>query len=259
MTESDRGNIGYSIMFQKNGRAYHQSGVIQVPWTDKQLKIETLSFREKLYPGQKEEWKIKISGSKGEAVAAEMVATLYDKSLDSFRANGWYLAHHPHNYFQNQWIENISHRTAGSVTYQLDWNSYYGGNYLYYDTLNWFGNYFYNYYGYRYSRNMPMPASAARSRSVDSFDGDETIALGSAAVAEEREESDKSAPMKKDKMGMRGAGGLIDTRAGEQSKNLDQGGSPDKANAPETQVQIRKNMNETAFFFPMLNTNDKGK
>lgn len=259
VTESDRGNIGYSIMFQKNGRAYHQSGVIQVPWTDKQLKIETLSFREKLYPGQKEEWKIKISGSKGEAVAAEMVATLYDKSLDSFRANGWYLAHHPHNYFQNQWIENISHRTAGSVTYQLDWNSYYGGNYLYYDTLNWFGNYFYNYYGYRYSRNMPMPASAARSRSIDSFDGDETIALGSATVAEEREESDKSAPMKKDKMGMRGAGGLIDTRAGEQSKNLDQSGSPDKANAPETQVQIRKNMNETAFFFPMLNTNDKGE
>ncbi len=257
VTESDRGNIGYSVMFQKNGRTHHQSGVIQVPWTDKQLKIEALSFREKLYPGQKEEWKIKISGSKGEAVAAEMVATLYDKSLDSFRANSWYLNLHSHNYFQNQWIENISHRTSGSITYQLDWNSYYGGNYLYYDTLNWFGNYFYNYYGYRYSKNMPMPASATRSIATGGVALAESAADGD-EVAEEREESAKSAPMKKDKMQTRGTGGLMYGRAAGDGAGQE-GSLPEKPADPSGTVQIRKNMNETAFFFPMLNTNESGE
>lgn len=254
VTESDRGNIGYSVMFQKNGRTHHQSGVIHVPWTNKQLKIETLSFREKLYPGQKEEWKIKISGSKGEAVAAEMVATLYDKSLDSFRANSWYLAQHPSNYFQNNWIENATHRIAGSITYQLDWNSYYGGNYLYYDTLNWFGNYFYDHYGYRYSRINKPSASYLRNSTVTLS---ESASADVDEVAEEREESAKSAPRKKAK-DTGGAGGLMDLD-GREGKNLQEGLSPDRAGAPETQVQIRKNMNETAFFFPMLNTNDKGE
>ncbi|HSW61282.1 MAG TPA: alpha-2-macroglobulin family protein, partial [bacterium] len=155
-----------------------------------------------------------------------------------------------------QWIENISHRTAGSLAYQRNWNIYYSANYLYYDTLNWFGNYFYDHYGYRYSRNKPMVASAARSAATgvaalaeSAADGDE--------VAEEREESAKSAPMKKSK-DARGAGGLMDKADGD-GKNSQENLSPDRTRTSETQVQIRKNMNETAFFFPMLNTNESGE
>ena len=56
---------------------------------NKQLEIEFETFRNKLQPGQDEEWRIKIKGKKADKVAAEMVATLYDASLDQFAKNYW--------------------------------------------------------------------------------------------------------------------------------------------------------------------------
>jgi hypothetical protein len=58
-----------------------------VPWTNKKLDITFASFRSKLLPGQEEEWQVKIAGSKGEKVAAELLAGMYDASLDVFHAS----------------------------------------------------------------------------------------------------------------------------------------------------------------------------
>ena len=84
-TEADRGGYGVSYFFVKDNRFYQFVDVIQVPWTNKELKIEYATFRDKTLPGSEEKWKVKITGYKNEKVAAEMLASMYDASLDQFR------------------------------------------------------------------------------------------------------------------------------------------------------------------------------
>ena len=82
-TEADRGGYGVGWLFIKHNRFYHYNQTITVPWTNKDLKIEYATYRDKTLPGSEEKWKLKISGYKNEKVAAEMLASMYDASLGS--------------------------------------------------------------------------------------------------------------------------------------------------------------------------------
>ena len=66
--EKHRGNLGYYLVMVREGRYTQYSRNVYVPWSNKQLKIEFETFRDKLQPGQEEEWRLKISGPKGDAV-----------------------------------------------------------------------------------------------------------------------------------------------------------------------------------------------
>jgi hypothetical protein len=88
-TESDRGGYRVNYFFVKNNRFYQFNDEIKVPWTNKELKIEYATFREKTLPGSEERWKIKITGYKNEKIAAEMLASMYDASLDQFQPHSW--------------------------------------------------------------------------------------------------------------------------------------------------------------------------
>ena len=72
-----------------------------MPWSSKELKIEYATFRDKLKPGQEEEWQIKISGSRNEKIAAEMVVAMYDASLDEFAKNSWFFNPYPSYSYSN--------------------------------------------------------------------------------------------------------------------------------------------------------------
>lgn len=87
--ESDRGNITARFYYIYANRKFEELRIVKVPWTNKELKIEYLSFRDKLLPGQNESWKIKVSGSKKEKVMTELTASMYDASLDYFKPHGW--------------------------------------------------------------------------------------------------------------------------------------------------------------------------
>ena len=88
-TEADRGGIGVNFFFVRDNRFYTYNEVINVPWTNKQLSIEYASFREKTTPGTEEKWTIKIKGPQKDRIAAEVLASMYDASLDQFRMNNW--------------------------------------------------------------------------------------------------------------------------------------------------------------------------
>jgi hypothetical protein len=88
-TESDRGGYGVNYFFVKNNRFYQFSDVIKIPWTNKELKIEYATFRDKMLPGSEEKWKVKITGYRNEKAAAEMLASMYDASLDQFKWHNW--------------------------------------------------------------------------------------------------------------------------------------------------------------------------
>ena len=87
--ESDRGNLTARFYYIYANRKFEEFKIIRVPWRNKELKIEYLSFRDKLLPGQNESWKIKISGSQKEKAMAELTASMYDASLDYFKPHAW--------------------------------------------------------------------------------------------------------------------------------------------------------------------------
>ncbi len=93
--ESDRGGFFVQTTAVRFNRVFSQQQFINVPWSNKELKVEYATFRDKLLPGQQEEWRIKISGPAGERVAAEMVAAMYDASLDAFVPHNWSLNLYP--------------------------------------------------------------------------------------------------------------------------------------------------------------------
>ena len=98
--EADRGNLQLYVNWAGHNRQANAQHNILVPWSNKKLKISFQTFRDKLLPGQQEEWRIHISGAAGEAVAAEVLASMYDASLDAFVSNDWTWNIWPHWYSQ---------------------------------------------------------------------------------------------------------------------------------------------------------------
>src|SRR5258708_2188488 len=89
VTEVDRGGFGVSDVFIKDNRLYTNEHIGQVPWTNKELTIQYASFRDKTLPGSEEKWQVKIAGYKTDKVAAEVLASMYDASLDQFKMHTW--------------------------------------------------------------------------------------------------------------------------------------------------------------------------
>lgn len=87
--EGDRGGFAVHFLCVERGRVHNLTQWIDVPWSNKELQVEWMSFRDKLLPGQKEEWRLRISGSKKEKVAAQLLGVLYDASLDHFVPHNW--------------------------------------------------------------------------------------------------------------------------------------------------------------------------
>jgi len=98
ITEQHRGGVSISLFYVINNRSFTQNLSIAVPWKNKELDIKFLTFRDKTLPGADETYAIKISGAKKEAVIAEVLAAMYDASLDVFADNVWTSSFYPSNY-----------------------------------------------------------------------------------------------------------------------------------------------------------------
>ncbi|MCL2727752.1 MAG: MG2 domain-containing protein, partial [Bacteroidales bacterium] len=77
VTENERGNFGIQLFFVKNNRSYHANQIIHVPFDNKRLNMEFATFRDKLQPGEEEEWCITIKDHVGNAVTSELLASMY--------------------------------------------------------------------------------------------------------------------------------------------------------------------------------------
>lgn len=87
--EKHRGGITLTVLQVTMNRLHQFQQTMQVPWTNKRLDLRWERLVSKLEPGSKETWTAVIEGADGEAAAAEMVATLYDASLDAFAPHGF--------------------------------------------------------------------------------------------------------------------------------------------------------------------------
>ncbi|NTV85092.1 MAG: hypothetical protein HGA23_12475, partial [Bacteroidales bacterium] len=225
--EEYRGNFFINLALVKGNHSYEITEQISVPFTDKQLKITTETFRDKLTPGMDEEWKLRITGMNGEKVAAELLASMYDASLDAFRDHEWYFALYPYRYSAGSWdVQNAFSGQNSSLIYRkttVDASPFYQN----YDRLNWFG---FDYYGgpYRGMAGARMTGGMEMMKNaVPEMDGKSEDAL----MVVESTEKDQ-------------------TLAGEeQLTNV----TPKVPEQP-----VRSNFNETAFFFPALMTDENG-
>lgn len=88
-TELDRVGVGIFYAFVKHNRYFTGGTNIWMPYADKNLNITYATFRNKMEPGSKETWTVKVSGSNAAKVSAELLTTMYDASLDQFVPHSW--------------------------------------------------------------------------------------------------------------------------------------------------------------------------
>lgn len=89
VTAEMRGGFTVRVTYVRENRAYLHERVVTVPWSDKQLAVKWERFRSKLVPGQPETWTATVSGPNAKGRVAEMVAALYDASLDQYAPHTW--------------------------------------------------------------------------------------------------------------------------------------------------------------------------
>lgn len=231
VTENDYGGfaVHYSYAFANSFVSGTQA--VLVPFEKTDLEIETSTFRDKLKPGQEETWSFKIKGPKGEQVSAELLASMYDMSLDQFKAHGWnFNPLQPLNY--NPYINPNARLSFSTSGFRVHHQSETQPQYVLqqYDQLNWFGLYFGNQY--HLLRGKVSGLTVVQD------------------VEEENMETAMPAPELNE---------VVVVGYGVQKKDStanDETTVKENPN-PET-IQIRKNLQETAFFFPHLQTDTEG-
>lgn len=229
-TENDRGGINLNYAFVKNNRVYTGNDNMNIPWSNKELNISYSTFRDKLLPGSEEKWTMKISGSKGEKLAAELLVNMYDASLDQFKPHSW-------NSLQSIWPVNndyINWTNTNFSSVNSDERIGYRYSYeqpeeKYYDALADFGWNEGGYGGRMYRNTMAEVSVAAPAPVAEMQD--------SAAGNTQNEKETKKQDSSKEEL------------AEKKKEPKEPGGE---------NVQVRKNFNETAFFFPALTTDAEG-
>jgi hypothetical protein len=254
-TEADRGGYGVSWMFVKHNRVYQLGHNVNVSWANKDLTVEYATFRDKTLPGSEEKWKIKISGYKKEKVAAEMLASMYDASLDQFYPHQW-LKPAVWPYYSNlkSWngTQNFSKLESNQKYIAIKESKVFDKRYdellssyvfsPYYrnsaEPLWWVNPLNYAYSEFRNPRLMRLPGKeGARGEEVM-----KAMAAPSFQVGNVSFQHDMNSDVK------------FDTNIAGDFNQLEKV----QISNPTDQIQIRKNFNETAFFVPDLKTNENG-
>lgn len=239
--EEYKGNVFVHYYFGKFNTAKTGKLTIQVPYEDNSIKITSGTLRDKLEPGQKETWELTISGAKKDKVLAEMLATMYDESLDQFRSNS---IEFPQNLSSKYsrisiWEKNRSFGLNSFETLILNPNYYFSAdNYLSFSELNWFGFEFGRpNYNLRYTKASGTPGSIAlKSKSEGEIQRNSaSLEVADAAVVESKEFADAAGEESKD----------LQTLNNQETSKLDK-------------VVARKALQETAFFYPHLRTDENG-
>lgn len=85
--ESHLGKLVVNAYIVQDNHVNFRSETINIPYPDKKIEFEWITFRDKMLPGSQEEWKLKIRGANGEKVVGELLCSMYDASLDAFKVN----------------------------------------------------------------------------------------------------------------------------------------------------------------------------
>ena len=236
--------LNYS--FVKQGKCYTRMMSIARPLPEKKLNIAWKTFRNRLTPGQKEEWTLKITTPDGKPAKAQLMSVLYDKSLDQIAPHSWNFSLGFYQSLPNcYWKHNLTFRSF-----------YLNGVYptKYYDEkqldVDKFDGKFFSYYAYMQAVELCMleRSSGGTVESVR-IQKDELV-----------QEEAKVIRIRGSKMTRVGAAAPSANKVFDVVEEMPQfaGGSGSDAGQFLDKVQVRENMNETAFFYPALESDNNG-
>lgn len=223
----------------KEGQMYQHQTQIMRPLPDKRLILTWKTFRDRLTPGQKEEWTLHIARPDGTPAKAQLLAAMYDKSLDNILSHGWDFSPNIHQNLPS------SHWRKG----------YYGSRHFsgtapqrYMRVLD-----------LSFNRIDPSLLSMYWYGAVDEL---KTMSLGSANSSKRLLASRSAAPKAIGSFDMQAKEMAAETVAAEEMLADVAFSEPDAGSAAAgnngQEQQMRENLNETAFFYPALTTDADG-
>ena len=236
--------INYS--FVKNGECYTRKISIARPLPEKKLNITWKTFRDRLTPGQKEKWTLQITTPDGKPAKAQLMSVLYDKSLDQLADHTWKMSLGFSQWLPDcYWKSNLKYYEMGlSGTYPT---KYYDEKEL---DVDQFDGKFFSYYGYMQAVELSkLERSSGGTVESVRIQKDELV----------REEA-KVMRIRGSKMARVGAFAPSVNKVFDVVEEMPQfaGGSGSDAGQFLDKVQVRENMNETAFFYPALESDNNG-
>lgn len=236
--------LNYS--FVKQGKCYTRMMSIARPLPEKKLDIAWKTFRNRLTPGQKEEWTLKITTPDGKPAKAQLMSVLYDKSLDQIAPHSWKMS-----LGFSQWLPSC-YWTSNLWYYKMDLLGVYPTKYFdqkQLDVDKFDGKYF-SYYAYMQAVELSkLERSSGGTVESVRIQKDEVV----------REEA-KGIWIRSSKMTRVGAAAPSANKVFDVVEEMPQfaGGSGSDAGLFLDQVQVRENLNETAFFYPALESDNNG-
>ncbi|MEM9930117.1 MAG: alpha-2-macroglobulin family protein, partial [Bacteroidota bacterium] len=230
VTDDDRGGLQFNTLYVKYNRLYNLNQRFQVPWPTKELEITYETFRDKLRPGEDEEWRIRVKDHLGEPVSAQLLASMYDASLDAISPFDWSgdLSFYANGFYSPQRFSSRSF-TQASAYGRLDKMGYQSNRTYLLPSLDFSPLRF----GYGFGRPMAYMAEDA----VEMEGMDMRVMRSSAPAAPSRKIS-----------------AVADTNI--ELSFADESGSVGNEPPP---VDIRTNLGETAFFQPEIRVDENGE
>lgn len=236
--------INYS--FVKNGECYTRKISIARPLPEKKLNITWKTFRDRLTPGQKEKWTLQITTPDGKPAKAQLMSVLYDKSLDQLADHTWKMSLGFSQWLPDcYWKSNLKYYEMGlSGTYPT---KYYDEKELEVDQFD--GKYF------SFSAYMQAMQLSKLERSYGGT-------VEAVRIQKDELVRDEAKVMRSrgNQMARVGAAAPSVNKVFDVVEEMPQfaGGSGSDAGQYLDKVQIRENLNETAFFYPALESDNQG-
>ena len=236
--------INYS--FVKNGECYARTISISRPLPEKKLNIAWKTFRDRLTPGQKEKWTLQITTPDGKPAKAQLMSVLYDKSLDQLAEHSWRMS-----LGFSQWLPSCPWR-SNLKYYTMDLLGIYPTKY--YDEkqldVDKFDGKFFSYYAY-------MEAVELSKLERSSGGTVEAVRIEKHELVKEE---GRVLKIRGSKMTRVGAVAPSANKVFDAVEEMPQfaGGSGSDAGQYLDKVQVRENLNETAFFYPALESDNLG-
>lgn len=220
ITEKDRGSITMYATMVSDGKQFNKRASVAVPFNNKKIDIQFITFRDKLHPGETTKVKMHLSGHDNAKISAELLATLYDASLDALAQS---------NSFDFNWMH------VPTLYYQ--WQKF-APYYYYYGGTNRWGT-------VKYMQTCPSPEwryDLINRRRMRNMMYSKAAAAGSADLGMVMEESVA----------------LTSVANSDIEYALDATEAVEDAGFEAPQTSIRSNFAETAFFLPFIQVADNG-
>lgn len=236
--------LNYS--FVKQGKCYTRMMSIARPLPEKKLNIAWKTFRNRLTPGQKEEWTLKITTPDGKPAKAQLMSVLYDKSLDQITPHFWNFSLGFYQSLPNcYWEDNLTFRSfCLNGVYPT---KYYDEKQL---DVDKFDGKFFSYYAYMQAVELSkLERSSGRTVEAVRIKKDELV------KEEGRVMKTRGSNMNRVAAAAPSANKVFDV-VEEMPQFV--GGSGSDVGQYLDQVQVRENLNETAFFYPALESDNNG-